>query len=321
MKNKDLPFRRRFHKLNDEKNEKFQNTPNADYFKKKELLARIKILLDYKPIFKNKIEELIFTFNECDFEPTIQKLKKECIDLFNDYILHPKAKLKYNNNEVNQALAELENKVGKYISEISKIMDIKIQNLKANIVVLLHHTNHFLFDTEAKMENGYVKNEVDKDKELKYDDIAEPLIKALGGIGAGLGAIIGIGLGVGAAESVGAGFLFGAYLGTAGIGIGAIFGLVGFGIYKIYKATHKEEDLVELVQKGKNTFDYNVNNYYNTLKYQLEEYKNKVILEVNSIIEKKVFELKKELDALENPPNNYDNNKNDHPKRKFNFNN
>jgi len=176
-----------------------------------------------------------------------------------------------------------------------KNMEIKIQNLKASIVVLIHHTNHFLFDTKAKIEKGYVQNEVNKDKELEYDNIAEPLIKALGGIGVGLGAIIGIGVGAG--------------LGVAGVGIGAIVGLVGFGIYKIYKVTHKEEDLVELVQKGKTTFIYNVNNYYNTLKSQLEEYKNKVILEINTIIEGKVFELKKELDSLENPQDKYDTNK------------
>jgi len=58
---------RRFRRLNDEKS---QNTPNADYFKKNELLGKIKVLLDYKPIFKNKIEELLFTFKECDLEPS-----------------------------------------------------------------------------------------------------------------------------------------------------------------------------------------------------------------------------------------------------------
>ena len=302
----DSSLIRRFRRLNDEKS---QNTPNADYFKKNELLGKIKVLLDYKPIFKNKIEELLFTFKECDLEPSIQKLKNECIALYNDYISHPKAKLKNNDDEVNQALAQLEKEVEKYITNMLKNMEIKIQNLKASIVVLIHHTNHFLFDTEAKIEKGYVQNEVNKDKELEYDNIAEPLIKALGGIGVGLGAIIGIGVGAGAAEAVGAGLLLGAGLGVAGVGIGAIVGLVGFGIYKIYKVTHKEEDLVELVQKGKTTFIYNVNNYYNTLKSQLEEYKNKVILEINTIIEGKVFELKKELDSLENPPDKYDTNK------------
>ena len=273
-KNHDLPLRRN-HRLN---NEKSQNKANAQHFIKADLIAKIKNLLDNTTILKNKIQELFSNFYENDCKPNIQKLNKEGLAIFDDYISHPKTKLRNNDEEINLTLEQLKKEVGSIISNISKIMEIKIQNLNASIETLLYHTNQKLL--EEKIENGYVNNEVDKNKELKFDDFANPLAKALGGIGIGLGAIIGIGVGVGLAESVGVGLLCGTWLGAAGAGIGAIIGLVKYGIYKISKEFHKEEDLVELVQKGKTTFTDNVNNYYNTLKSQLKEYKNKIILEV-----------------------------------------
>ena len=294
QKNHDLSFKRN-HRLN---NEKSQNIASAEHFKKTDLIVKMTILPDYKTIFNNKFQELFSNFYENDCKPNIQKLNKEGIAIFDDYISYPKTKLRNNDEEINLTLEQLKKEVEHIISNITKIMDIKIQNLNAKIEALLYHTNQKLFEIEAKIENGYVKNEVDKDKELKFDDFANPLAKALGGIGVGLGAIIGIGVGVGLAETVSVGLLCGTWLGAAGAGIGAIIGLVKYGIYKISKEFHKEEDLVELVQKGKTTFTDNVNNYYNILKSQLEEYKNKIILEVNTIIDNKMFELQKELDTL-----------------------
>ena len=106
-----------------------------------------------------------------------------------------------------------------------------------------------------------------------------------------------MGLGV---EGVAGGAAAAAIFGAAGLGIGLIAGLIGFGIYKIYKAVNKDDDLVELVQKGEKKFFSDIDDYCSKFKINLDSYKNKVIRELNKYIENYVYELKKSLDSLNN---------------------
>ena len=100
-------------------------------------------------------------------------------------------------------------------------------------------------------------------------------------------------------ETIGASLLFGGALGIASAGIGLVLGCVGFGVYKLYKVTHKEEDLVELTQKGRKSFFEKINIYYDKVETQLNDYKEKVIKEIQSIIEKGVAKLNIEKDNID----------------------
>ena len=130
------------------------------------------------------------------------------------------------------------------------------------------------------------------------------MVIGFGIYGGSLGAILGIGIAQGIAEGIGGGLLLGEALGIAGVGVGLIIGLVGFGIYNLYKATHKEEDLVELATKGKNKFFQNINNYYYKVKAELDKYKEEVITELIDYIEKQVAKFQTAMDEMDKPKNN-----------------
>ena len=123
--------------------------------------------------------------------------------------------------------------------------------------------------------------------------LLDPLCFGVGGYLGGIGFLVGLGV-----EGVAGGAAAGAIFGAAGLGIGLIAGLIGFGIYKIYKAVNKDDDLVELVKKGEKKFFSDIDDYCSKFKINLDSYKNKVKTELNNYIEKYVFELKKSLDSL-----------------------
>ena len=133
---------------------------------------------------------------------------------------------------------------------------------------------------------------------MRLDDIVEPLLLGFGGAGTRFGLLVGFAIGAGAGECIAGGIGLGALFGGFAAGIGVIVGLVGFGIYKLYKVTHKEEDLVELTQKSKKEFLDNVHNYCKKLKNSLEEYQTSVSSQIESIIENYIYELKKAMDEV-----------------------
>ena len=187
-----------------------------------------------------------------------------------------------------------------------KDIEIKMDNLKAKIVVLVNKINKYLFDTKAQFDNVYLSGTIEGDKELKIDDLVESFALGFGIGGGGIGALVGIGITQGVAEGIGGGLLLGGAFGIASAGVGLLVGLVGYGIYNIYKATHKEEDLVELVQKSKKKFYGNIDNYCNQIQTQLNEYKEGVIKEFEKHIETQVSKFKLRLDKI-NAPEKYEN--------------
>ena len=216
----------------------------------------MKSLLILKENSRTRLEELFNEFNT-DFELNINQLKENARKKFDDYISHPKTKLRYNNDEVNDALKSLEKELKEILKVNTSNIEVKLQNLRAMITVTVNYVNKNLYETQ--FEKVYLTGNVEGDKKLQFDDLAKPLVIGFGIYGGGLGAILGIGIAQGIADGISAGLLLGEALGFAGVGVGLIIGLMGFGIYNLYKATHKEEDLVELATKGKNKFFQNIN--------------------------------------------------------------
>ena len=275
-----------------------QSNTDNNYLIKRELLQKIEIIKKYKSYSITKIQEYILNFKEKDFESIISELLDESESKFNDYISHPKSKLRAYDDEVNNALTQL----GKEIEEIRdrylKKIEIKLENLKANIILEINKVNNLLFDTKAKLEQLYFSNGINKDELVRFDDIAGPLLFGFGFAGAEVGLIAGIAIGAGAGECIAGGIGLGAAFGGLAAGVGLLVGLAGFGIYKLYKVTHKEEDLVELTQKSKKEFLDNVHNYSEKLKNSLEEYQTSVSSQIESIIENYIYELKKAMDEV-----------------------
>ena len=256
-------------------------------------LQQIKILLRSKYSFQAEIDQSSKDFYEKEFLPIINQLKTECNDIFSDYILHPKTKLRNNDDEVNLAIQSLKNQIEVIKNKHSKNIEIKLENLKAKIIVIINKVNKLIYDTEAQLANFRVINDIKGERVLELDDIAGPLMLGVGGYLGGIGFLVGLGV-----EGVAGGAAAGAIFGAAGLGIGLIAGLIGFGIYKIYKVVNKDDDLVELVQKGEKKFFSDIDDYCSKFKINLDSYKNKVKTELNNYIEKYVFELKKSLDSL-----------------------
>lgn len=274
-------------------------------YEKQFLIEKMNFFCRLKPQCRSEIELLVKEFNS-DNNLIITKLKKDAGDKFDDYIKHPKTKLKINGDEVNNVLKSLENEVKEIITENMKDIEIKMDNLKAKIVVLVNKINKYLFDTKAQFDNVYLSGTIEGDKELKIDDLVESFALGFGIGGGGIGALVGIGITQGVAEGIGGGLLLGGAFGIASAGVGLLVGLVGYGIYNIYKATHKEEDLVELVQKSKKKFYGNIDNYCNQIQTQLNEYKEGVIKEFEKHIETQVSKFKLRLDKI-NAPEKYEN--------------
>ena len=270
---------------------------------KQVLINKMKSLLILKENSRTRLEELFNEFNT-DFELNINQLKENARKKFDDYISHPKTKLRNNNDEVNDALKSLEKELKEILKVNTSNIEVKLQNLRAMITVTVNYVNKNLYETKAQFEKVYLTGNVEGDKKLQFDDLAEPLVIGFGIYGGGLGAILGIGIAQGIGESIGAGLFLGEALGFAGVGIGLIIGLVGFGIYNLYKATHKEEDLVELATKGKNKFFQNINNYYYKVKAELDKYKEEVITELIDYIEKQVAKFQTAMDEMDKPKNN-----------------
>ena len=128
--------------------------------------------------------------------------------------------------------------------------------------------------------------------------MTEAFIVSFGTAGAGFGFLVGVAIGAGAGECIAGGIGLGAAFGGLAAGVGVVVGLVGFGIYNLYKATHKEEDLVELTEKSKKEFFANVNNYCKKLNNSLEEYQASVSSQIESIIENYIYELRKAMDEV-----------------------
>ena len=250
-------------------------------------LQQIEILLRSKYLFQAEIDQLSKFFYKKEFLPIINQLKTECNDIFSNYILHPKTKLRNNDDEVNLAIQSLKNQIEVIKNKHSKNIEIKLENLKAKIIVIINKVNKLIYDTEAQLANFRVINDIKGERVLELDDIAGSLMLGVGGYLVGLGV-----------EGVAGGAAAGAIFGAAGLGIGLIAGLIGFGIYKIYKAVNKDDDLVELVKKGEKKFFSDIDDYCSKFKINLDSYKNKVKTELNNYIEKYVFELKKSLYSL-----------------------
>ena len=270
---------------------------------KQVLINKMKSLLILKENSRTRLEELFNEFNT-DFELNINQLKENARKKFDDYISHPKTKLRYNNDEVNDALKSLEKELKEILKVNTSNIEVKLQNLRAMITVTVNYVNKNLYETKAQFEKVYLTGNVEGDKKLQFDDLAKPLVIGFGIYGGGLGAILGIGIAQGIADGISAGLLLGEALGFAGVGVGLIIGLVGFGIYNLYKATHKEEDLVELATKGKNKFFQNINNYYYKVKAELDKYKEEVITELIDYIEKQVAKFQTTMDEMDKPKNN-----------------
>ena len=230
------------------------------------LIKQIKKLISLKFKCREGIEKLFNEFIENDFKPIIQQLRDDVDPIFKDYISHPKAKLRYNNDEVNDAIQSLEREI-KEISEKSlEEVEIKLENLKASISAIIHEINKSLFKAKAQFDKVYLSGSINGDKIVRLEEVS---------------------------------LLFGGALGIASAGIGLVLGVVGFGVYKLYKVTHKEEDLVELTQKGRESFFEKINIYYDKVETQLNDYKEKVIKEFQSIIEKGVAKLNIEKDNID----------------------
>lgn len=263
------------------------------------LIQQIKNLISLKFKCREGIEKLFNEFIVNDFKPIIQQLRDNVDPIFKDYISHPKAKLRYNNDEVNDAIQSLEREI-KEISEKSlEEVEIKLENLKASISAIIHEINKSLFKAKAQFDKVYLSGSINGDKIVRLEEVAEPMALGFGLGGSGIGALIGIGIAKGVGETIGAGLLFGGAFGIASAGIGLVLGFVGFGVYKLYKVTHKEEDLVELTQKGRESFFEKINIYYDKVETQLNDYKEKVIKEIQSIIEKGVAKLNIEKDNID----------------------
>ena len=275
-----------------------QSNTCSNYLTKRKLLKNIEIIEKSKSYFKIKIEEYILNFKEKDFETIINELLVESKSKFDDYISHPKSKLRANDDEVNNALTQLGKEIEVIRDRHLKKIEIKLENLKANIIIEINKVNKLLFETKATLEQLYFSNGINKDKLVRVDDIVEPFALGFGGAGAGFGLLVGVAIGVGAGESIAGGIGFGALFGSLAAGVGVIVGIVGFGIYNLYKVTHKEEDLVELTQKSKKEFLDNVHNYCEKLKNSLEEYQSSVSSQIESIIENYIYELKKAMDEV-----------------------
>ena len=273
---------------------------NDESNQKQILVKKMESFLNLKDYCRTGTEKL---FNEfiADFNLIINQLKENARNKYDDYISHPKTKLRNNNDEVNDALKSLENELKEIIKRDTKNIEVKFQNLRAKITVIVHKINEYLFETKAQFKKVYLSGNVEEDKMLRLDDLAEPLAIGLGIAGGSIGAIIGIGIAQGVAEGIGGGLLLGGAFGFISAGIGVIIGLVGFGIYNLYKATHKEEDLVELAKKSKNKFFENIGNYVNKVETQLEKYKEEVINELIVYIEKQVSKFQLAMDEFEHP--------------------
>ena len=178
-------------------------------------------------------------------------------------------------------------------------VEIKLENLKASISAIIHEINKSLFKAKAQFDKVYLSGSINGDKIVRLEEVTEPMALGFGLGGGGIGALIGIGIAKGVGETIGAGLLFGGAFGIASAGIGLVLGFVGFGVYKLYKVTHKEEDLVELTQKGRESFFEKINIYYDKVETQLNDYKEKVIKEIQSIIEKGVAKLNIEKDNID----------------------
>lgn len=275
-----------------------QENTGSNYLIKRELLQKIEIIKKSKSYFITKVQEYILDFKEKDFEPIISELENECESKFNDYISHPKSKLSANGDEVNDALNQLGKEIGEIRDKHLKRIEIKLENLKANIILEINKVNKLLFETKAKLEQLYFSNGIKKDKLITLDKMTEAFIVSFGTAGAGFGFLVGVAIGAGAGECIAGGIGLGAAFGGLAAGVGVVVGLVGFGIYNLYKATHKEEDLVELTEKSKKEFFANVNNYCKKLNNSLEEYQASVSSQIESIIENYIYELRKAMDEV-----------------------
>ena len=288
---------------NENNSQDYDETPadekNENVNQKIILIKQINNLISIKLKCREEIGNLFSGFIENDFKPIIQQLRDDVDPIFKDYISHPKAKLRYNNDEVNDAIQSLEREI-KEISEKSlEEVEIKLENLKASISAIIHEINKSLFKAKAQFDKVYLSGSINGDKIVRLEEVAEPMALGFGLGGSGIGALIGIGIAKGVGETIGAGLLFGGAFGIASAGIGLVLGFVGFGVYKLYKVTHKEEDLVELTQKGRKSFFEKINIYYDKVETQLNDYKEKVIKEIQSIIEKGVAKLNIEKDNID----------------------
>ena len=149
-------------------------------------LQQIEILLRSKYSFQAEIDQSSKTFYKKEFLPIINQLKTECNDIFSDYILHPKTKLRNNDDEVNLAIQSLKNQIEVIKNKHSKNIEIKLENLKAKIIVIINKVNKLIYDTEAQLANFRVINDIKGERVLELDDIAGPLMLGVGGYLVGL---------------------------------------------------------------------------------------------------------------------------------------
>ena len=139
-------------------------------------LQQIENLLRSNYSFQAEIDQSSKDFYEKEFLPIINQLKTECNDIFSDYILHPKTKLRNNDDEVNLAIQSLKNQIEVIKNKHSKNIEIKLENLKAKIIVIINKVNKLIYDTEAQLANFRVINDIKGERVLELDDIAGPLM-------------------------------------------------------------------------------------------------------------------------------------------------
>jgi hypothetical protein len=262
------------------------------------LIAKKEELLNNKEIFKVNIERIFSDFKNDSFIPYFDQLKSKINEIFNDYIINAKAKLKKSNEDVETTLNNLKDEIDQTTKNSENSLKVKYEDLKTKInlekekIKVLMITNHNIFK-EFKFENS-----VEKDKEIKVDEFTKPLALTFFSFASVSGIIFGIIQGIGFLDCLLASIVGGFTIGGIGAVAGGLAGLVGFGGYKIYKTFHKKEDVIELSKKAQTKFLIEFEKQYSKAKNTIDEDKKKIIDDICNGIDNFILKIDNTINEL-----------------------
>jgi hypothetical protein len=241
------------------------------------LIAKKEELLKNKEIFKVNIERIFSDFKNDSFIPYFDQLKSKINEIFNDYIINAKAKLKKSNEDVETTLNNLKDEIDQTTKNSENSLKVKYEDLKTKINLEKQKIQGLMIINNNNFKEFKFENCVEKDKKMKMDEFAKPLALTFFSISSIGGIIFGIVQGIGFVDTLMCSIAGGFTLGGIGAVAGGLAGLVGFGGYKIYKAFHKKEDVIEISKKAQTNFLIEFEKHYSKAKNTFDEDKKKII--------------------------------------------
>lgn len=264
--------------------------------KKAALTSKMNALIKCKDDFKYKVHRYYFNFRYDELDSIFNGMEKEVKSKYDEYINYPSNRLSEHYDDLEWTVGALNKEIEDIFKKYNEKLDDKFKSVKKNCEIEVQKIRGLLIENEAFISHISPEDKAKLGSRLADSDILKGTLIVTGVLGVGAGVTTGIVVGTSLGEIIAAS----TSLGVIGGGAGAVVGFFGsfavYGIYKLGKYFQKSNDLVEIAQKAKGSF--NVFKLKIELRKNIENDEKIFINKIVEIIDKEILITRKAIESI-----------------------